>query len=204
MMAALFLIPIYSFLFRLRGKTAARKITNPSEIADWMNELKDYSPKPLIFAYWTLLSFTLLYFTTDMGMYALLLFAAAHYAGSFLQYLPEFGKYFPFSPFNTSQEKGIKLVDRLADWSAGEYHIESSLAHGRVWRTHGFRWRWALLSAPKFIAVSLVMTNPMPLLAIPLMALVGDIYHTSNHPKKAEWYTGAYIGLIEALIIITA
>ncbi len=200
-MHALFLIPLFAFLFRLRGTTATSKL-EVGNVRTWMTDLKDVLGKPGIFAIMSLVSAVLL-LAYGADLITVALFFVVHLGFSFLQYLPEFGKYFPFSPKNTSVESGIGIVDSLADVSSGEIYAPlSSPEFGVQWRTHAMCWRWVVLSIPKFALVALVLGNAWVLLAIPAIGLVGFIYRLAGAPKKAEWAAGAYIGLIESFIIL--
>lgn len=201
-MISILLIPAYAFLFRLRGTTATDKLL-PGEKITPMTDLKGFLGKPGIFFIMSVLATGLLFLSGPQAWYVIFAFFVAHLGFSFLQYLPEFGKYFPFSNKNTSIEPGIAAVDDLANWSTGsEYSALSSWEFGIKWRTHGMCWRWVLLSIPKYAAIAIILSSPWPLLAIPAAGAVGIIYLKTFHPKKAEWWTGGYLGLIEALIII--
>lgn len=201
-------IPAYSFLFRLRGTTAKGKMTPEDGKPTFMNELKDFLPKPVIFFIMSLFVFPPVFFLTGNWKAAAAAFLA-HFAGSFLQYLPELGKYFPFSPKNTSGENGEWIVDAITNALRGKYTAETSPEDGRKWRTFAMRVRWGLYSVPKYALVSgaiigLAGFSPihlLPLLIPVMMLLVGNIYDEANEGAKAEWISGGYIGAAETLCL---
>lgn len=187
------------FLNRLRGTTAARKMLPEEGKPTAMNKLKDVLPKAAIYCIMALISAACVFAATHDWKVAGMIFAACA-AGNFLGYSLGWGKYFPFSPFNTSQEKEIGFIDAITNKLVGEYTPASTEAFGRKWRTVAMCLRFGLLFAPKYIACAIILKSFLPLIVLVAMFGVGVIYRLAGDGHKAEIATGLYIGFAEVWI----
>lgn len=189
-----------AFLNRLRGTTAASKMLPEEGKPTTMNKLKDVLPKAAIYCIMALISAGMVLATTggDWKVAGMILAACA--AGNFLGYSLGWGKYYPFSPKNTSQEKEIGFIDAITNKLVGKYTPESTEAFGKKWRTVAMCLRFGILFAPKYIACAIILKSLLPLIVLVAIFGVGVVYRIAGETKRAEIATGLYIGFAEVWI----
>jgi len=132
------------------------------------------------------------------------------YSSYFLGFSPSWGECFPWLK-PTYGEKFAPLVREITTKIKG-YEYDQFTVDKKVieWKTTAMSVRWSLYFSFKYAVFSALLLSPLPLVGILAMYQVGKIYRLcfyieEKEPvEKAEKFTGAYILLVDVLLIYSS
>ena len=125
------------------------------------------------------------------------------------------GKYFPhgretWGGSKLYEEKEFAPADWWANWRHGKWVAGKDEAWIKKWQTSGMNARWFIpFGLVKFPYLAWVFENPWILISSLICSQMGWAYRwafkdfTSTSLKKAEYLTGALLGLASSVIVIT-